>query len=142
MFGQDRTRLRHFYLACWSKRQSGAPLEPIERIVVDVVERHPEYQRYLRPEALDRDWTPEHGETNPFLHMGMHVALAEQLQADNPPGLRSRYQAISRIHGRDNHAAEHAMMECLGLVLWEAQRQGRLPDQRALLDCLDRLAST
>jgi hypothetical protein len=140
MFGQDRTQLRRFYLDCWEKRQAGAPLEPMERIVAEVVERHPEYHRYLSADALDRDWTPEHGETNPFLHMGMHIALAEQLQADRPPGLRQRYQAISHKHLGDIHAAEHAMLECLGLVLWEAQRAGRAPDEKAFLQCLDELA--
>ena len=142
MFGQDRSRLRQFYFDCWNKAQRGEALQPLENLVVDVLRQHPEYHRHLSADALDRDWTPEDGETNPFLHMGMHIALTEQLQADNPAGVRARYQAVSQRYAGDTHAAEHAMMECLGLVLWEAQRQGRLPDQQAFLDCLDRLASS
>jgi hypothetical protein len=140
MFGQDRTQLRRFFVSCWQKHQRGQPLEPLEGLVAEVIGQHPEYQPLLTEDALDRDWTPEQGETNPFLHMGMHITLAEQLQADRPPGVRSLYQRIVQRQG-EPHAAEHRMMDCLGLVLWEAQRAGRPPDEAAFLDCLKRLVS-
>lgn len=140
MFGQDRTGLRRFYVDCWNKRQGDLPLEPLERLVAEVVAQHPEYHAWLREDALDREWTPEMAQTNPFLHMGMHVTLAEQLGSDRPAGIRDLYRRIVQRHP-DLHGAEHRMMECLGLVLWEAQRAGRLPDQAALLECLRRLAA-
>ena len=140
MFGQDRTQLRRFFLTSWAKRQTGAPLQPLEQLVVQVIEQHPEYQRHLDDEdRLAQDFTPEQGETNPWLHMGMHVSLGEQLGADRPPGIRALYQRIAARHG-DTHAAEHAMMECLGLILWEAQRANRQPDESAYLECLKKLA--
>ncbi len=139
MFGQDREQLRRFFKTAWDKRQSGEALQPLERMVVQVIEQHPEYQRQMSDDdQLLRDFTPELGETNPWLHMGMHIALAEQLGSDRPPGIREHYRNIVGRYG-DRHSAEHAMMECLGMSLWEAQRSGAQPDEKAYLACLSRL---
>ncbi|MCB1802419.1 MAG: DUF1841 family protein [Gammaproteobacteria bacterium] len=139
MFGQDREQLRRFFSTSWTKRQQGEPLQPLEQLVVQVIEQHPEYHGHLADDdQLQRDFTPEQGQTNPWLHMGMHISLAEQLGADRPPGIRSLYQNITARHG-DPHKAEHAMMDCLGLVLWEAQRANRAPDETAYLECLKKL---
>ena len=138
MFGQDRTKLRRFFFQCWDKHDNDQPLEPLEKIVVEVVKQHPEYHVLLNEDQLDRDWTPEQGVTNPFLHMGMHIALAEQLGSDRPAGIRKTYQAIVLKTG-DAHTAEHKMMDCLGLILWEAQKQGHMPDEQAFLACLHRI---
>ena len=37
--------------------------------------------------SLDRDWAPKGGETNPFLHLSLHLAVAEQLAIDQPAGI-------------------------------------------------------
>lgn len=140
MFGQDREQLRRFFTSSWQKRCAGQPMQALEQLVAQIVEQHPEYHGHLGDgEQLQRDFTPEDGETNPWLHMGMHVSLGEQLGADRPPGIRDLYQQIAERFG-DTHAAEHAMMECLGLVLWEAQRANRQPDEQAYLDCLRKLS--
>ena len=87
------------------------------------------------PGASSKDWLPEGGETNPFLHMGMHIAIREQLSIDRPPGIKAAYAALlSRT--RDAMSAEHLMLECLGEVLWRAQRENRLPDEQAYLACI------
>ena len=138
MFGQDRTQLRSFFNQSWQKRLAGQPLQPLEHIVADVISQHPEYHALVTGETSDRDYTAEQGQTNPFLHMGMHITLAEQLGADRPPGIRELHRSITRKQG-DSHAAEHLMMECLGLILWEAQSQSRMPDEAAYLRCLQRL---
>lgn len=140
MFGQNREQLRRFYLDTWQKQQSGAPLEGLERLVAQVVEQHPEYHALLNhPEATLQDFDVEDGQTNPFLHMGMHITLAEQLSSDRPAGVRSLHQKMTLKCG-DAHQAEHQMMECLGLVLWQAQREGKNPDEQAFLECLRKLA--
>ena len=140
MFGQDREQLRRFFATSWQKRLDGESLQPLEQLVAQIVEQHPEYHAYLDgEEQLQRDFTPEQGETNPWLHMGMHISLGEQLGADRPGGIRTLYQQISRKFG-DTHAAEHAMMECLALILWEAQRGNRQPDEAAYLECLKKLS--
>lgn len=138
MYSNSRTDTRQMFFDVWQKRQHNTPLTALETIVADVIHLHPEYHRLLqRPDAaLDRDWRPEGGETNPFLHMGMHIAIREQLSIDRPAGIKAAYAALLTTTG-DLHKAEHEMLECLAEALWLAQREGRLPDEQAYLACLN-----
>ena len=135
---QSRDEIRQVYLAVWRKIQQQQLLEPMESLIAEVIELHPEYHALLDdPDAVaDSEYQPEQGQTNPFLHMGMHIALREQAQSDRPPGVRPLYLKLTR---RDRHAGEHAMMECLGQVMWLAQRNASEPDQDAYLECLKKL---
>lgn len=136
LFGNDRTALRRFYLEAWRKLRATEALEPLERQVAEVVSEHPEYHALLESEdTLAQDYTPEMGQSNPFLHMGMHLAIREQLGGDRPAGIVAAYRALLLRLG-DPHTVEHHMMECLGQALWEAQRAGRAPDEAAYLNCL------
>jgi hypothetical protein len=136
LFGNDRTALRRFYLEAWRKLRENQPLEPLERQVAEVVAEHPEYHALLENEdTLAQDYSPEMGQSNPFLHMGMHLAIREQLGADRPAGIVTAYRALLLRLG-DAHEVEHHMMECLGRALWEAQRANREPDEAAYLECL------
>ena len=140
MYGSDRKSLRQFFVTVLAREQAGEQLEPMQSLVAGIIRMHPEYHGILAdPESLDRDHFPEAGDTNPFLHMAMHVAIAEQVAADRPAGVRELYLK-AREHHSDTHVAEHAIMECLGKVMWEAQRAGRAPDEAAYLACLRRLA--
>lgn len=140
MFGQNRDTLRQFYVEAWRKRREGLPMEPLETLVAQVVAEHPEYQRLLESadEALGREYLPEFGETNPFLHMGLHLALREQVSTQRPAGVGDIYRTMLTRHG-DAHAAEHAMMDCLVESIWQAQRSGGAPDEAAYLRCLQQL---
>jgi len=141
MFGQNREQLRRYYQQVWEKHRNGAPLEGLEALIAQVIEQHPEYHKLIEdPDALDKDFNVEDGQTNPFLHMGMHITLAEQLGSDRPSGIRTLHQKIT-LKTSDAHQAEHKMMECLGLILWEAQRSGQPPDEQAFLACMRKLAS-
>lgn len=137
MFGQDREQMRRFFGAAWQKRLEGLPLEPVELLVTDVVADHPEYHALLAEAALAREYPPELGTTNPFLHMGMHIAIREQVAAGRPADIAALHQAIAARLG-DVHDAEHRMMDCLGEALWRAQRDGGEPDEAAYLECLRR----
>lgn len=139
IFGNNRNQMRQFFARSWQKRIEGASLEPLESLVADVMEQHPEYMNdVMADNATEKEFSGENGESNPFLHMGMHITLAEQLSTDRPGGIRKLHQKITELKG-DAHQAEHQMMECLGLILWEAQSQNRMPDEQAYLDCLKRL---
>ena len=96
LFGQDRDQLRAFYCQTWENHRQGKPLEPLQLQIVAVIEQHPEYQPLLEhPErALGREYLPESGQTNPFLHMGMHLAIREQVSTDRPPGVRELYRQL------------------------------------------------
>ena len=138
IFGQDRQELRKMYAIAWEKHVAGQPLSPLEARIAAVVAEHPEYQGALSGTEFDRDYTPEGGRTNPFLHMGLHLGIREQVATDRPPG-------IAKIHARltaqqaDPHAAEHRMIECLAETLWEAQNTNRTPDEALYLERLRRL---
>lgn len=141
MFGNDRDSLRRYYCTVWEKANTNQPLEPLERLIADIIRVHPEYQPILRDlgNALASEYTPEMGQSNPFLHMGMHIAIQEQLSSGRPTGILAVYQQLCQ-HLGDSHAAEHRMMDCLGETLWEAQRSGREPDERVYLERLRQLA--
>jgi len=136
---QSRDEVRQVYLTVWHKLQQKQLLEPMEALIAAVIEIHPEYHALLEDSeaAAQTDFTPEQGQTNPFLHMGMHIALREQEDSNRPPGMQPIYQKLTARKGR--HKAEHAMMECLGQVLWQAQRDATEPDLPAYLDCLKKL---
>lgn len=136
LFSPDRAELRKMFLEAWRKRREGRPVEPLEDLVAQIVEAHPEYHALLEDEdAVNRDFGVVQGQTNPFLHMAMHLAIREQVGSDRPAGFRALYAALAGIFP-DAHALEHAVMECLGECLWEAQRSGKQPDERAYLDCV------
>ena len=137
IFSQDRTELRRFFFSVWRKHQAREPMEPLENLVAEVITQHPEYHAQLADEetALDRDYLPEMGETNPFLHLAMHLAMREQLATQRPAGIVEIYQKLATARG-SAHDAEHAMMDCLGEMLWQAQRDGTAPDEKRYMECL------
>jgi hypothetical protein len=108
-------------------------------VALSIILEHPEYHAMLadRERYLDRDWKPEGGETNPFLHLSMHLAIEEQVSIDQPPGIRAAVQGLAQRHD-SAHDARHDVMECLAEIIWQAQRNGTGFDNAAYLDCLAR----
>ncbi|MFZ5484592.1 MAG: DUF1841 family protein [Pseudomonadota bacterium] len=139
MFNPSRAEARQFLIDAWRKHRDRSLLTALEMLAVDHIQRHPEYHRYLEhPEPhLDQDWRPEAGETNPFLHLMLHLSISEQLSIDQPAGVRAAYLALAHAQG-DEHAAQHAVMDCLAEMIWVSQRHGLPPDAAAYLDCLQR----
>ena len=139
IFNPTRDQAREFLFDLWEKHRAGAPLTALETMAIGIVLEHPEYQAMLgdRERYLERDWKPEGGETNPFLHMQMHLAIEEQVSIDQPPGIRAAVGALARKHGNE-HDARHDVMDCLAEVIWNAQRHGTAFDNEAYLDCLRR----
>ncbi len=140
IFGNDRNQLRALYVETWRKYESGESLEPLEKQIAAVIVQHPEYQSYLKDSeaALAKDFLPEMGETNPFLHMGLHIAIQEQISTGRPEGIGGFYRQL-QLRCRDTHEAEHQMIECLAETLWEAQRDGKVPDEQLYLERLKKL---
>lgn len=140
MFSQDRDQLRLTYLTAWRKAQRGEPLEPVERQIVEVAAQHPEYHPLLEQgeAVLGREWLPEGGETNPFLHMALHIALQEQVTTDRPPGIRRLYQGMIAHCFGDAHDAEHRILECLAEQIWKIHREGAEFRPKSYLKCIKR----
>jgi hypothetical protein len=135
--GQSREQLRRMYLDAWRKFSEKQPLEPLEAQLAAVIVEHPEYLEVIEAgeAAIAAEFTPESGRQNPFLHMGLHLAIREQVATDRPRGIAEVHRNLSARLG-DAHAAEHTMLEALAETLWEAQRAHRAPDEQAYLEKL------
>ncbi|MEW5966473.1 MAG: DUF1841 family protein [Pseudomonadota bacterium] len=138
MFNPSRDQVRQFFFDVWAKYRAGQPLAGAEQPALDTVLSHPEYHALLdQPDRfLGRDYLPEDGETNPFLHLSMHLAIAEQLAIDQPPGIRARYAELLDQYGNAMDV-QHAIMDCLGEMIWQVQRHQIAFDSAAYLRCLD-----
>jgi hypothetical protein len=143
MFNPSREQVRKFLADAWRKRCNGLPATPIETIAGDIITLHPEYHALLaaadkEPErALEREWSPEGGETNPFLHLSLHLAIEEQLSIDQPPGIAALFRQLLQRHG-DRHAALHVVLDCLAETLWRSQRDQAPLDSAAYITLLQR----
>jgi hypothetical protein len=140
LFGQDRNQIRQLFFNAWQKHINHQPREPLEDVIISVILMHPEYHAALeQPERTeDKDFTPEMGESNPFLHMGLHIAIHEQLGTGQPAGIKEIHQRLLSKY-QDEHEVEHRMMECLAETLWQAQRDNAMPDIKEYLEKLKRL---
>jgi len=141
LFNPSRDEVRRFFLDTWRKVIERLPLTPMEMLARDRMLLHPEYHALfeLGEDSLTQEFTPETGQTNPFLHLSLHLAIAEQLQIDQPPGLRAAYQHLVSA-GRSEHDAEHVILDCLAETLWRSQRDRTEPDGQAYLRCVQRHA--
>lgn len=141
MFFANATReeLRRRYVEAWRRHRDGLPLEPLDAQVADVIALHPEYHPLLEaPDALTRDFAVEAGGINPFLHMGLHLGVREQVATNRPSGIAQVHQRLARRLGSP-HEAEHRMVDVLAETMWDSQRNGRPPDEAVYLDRLRRL---
>jgi Domain of unknown function (DUF1841) len=130
----SREQLRLAYSQAWAKHVARAPLSPLEAQIADVIALHPEYQRVASDADTAVAFEPDAAGSadNPFLHMGLHLAVREQLSIDRPPGIRELHRQL-QARCADPHLAEHILMEALGEELWSAQRDGRAPDENRYL---------
>jgi hypothetical protein len=139
MFTPTRDQARSFLFETWAKYSRAEALEGLEQTALRVLIMHPEYHTMLaQPQRhIDQDFRPDSGRLNPFLHLSLHLAVAEQLAIDQPPGIRMRFtQLAQRLD--DEHEALHVILDCLGETIWEAQRTGTPLDQNSYMDCLQR----
>ena len=139
MFNPSRDEVRNFFFDTWRKYGAKQILTPLETQALDWLLEHPEYHALLdNPDKYrDKDFLPEFGEVNPFLHLSLHLSVTEQVSIDQPPGIRAEYERLARKLG-SFHEAAHAVLECLGETVFKAQRAGTTPDGAAYLECVKR----
>jgi hypothetical protein len=142
MFEPSQHDVRRFFCQTWHKLKASMPLDPMQTLAAAWIREHPEYDTALADEeaALAAHYPIEQGHTNPFLHLSMHLSIAEQVAIDQPSGIRAAVQALTQRHD-SLHEAHHAVMECLGLMIWESQRSGRPPDGLAYVEAVKRLST-
>ena len=134
--GQSRDQLRETYRAAWRRFKQQHTLSPLDKQVVSVISEHPEYHVIVESAAADlANYSPRSGQLNPWLHMGLHLAIREQVSTNRPHGIADVHAKLAKQLG-DAHEAEHRMLEVLAEQLWEAQRAGKAPDENAYLERL------
>jgi len=139
LFGQDRQELRQMYADAWQKFIRDESLSPLETQIARVIQDHPEYHAVVSGAEFDADYAPESGQSNPFLHMGLHLAVREQVATNRPIGILDIFHLLIKQTG-DALEAEHRMLECLAETLWEAQTQNTAPDEKRYVARLRKLA--
>ncbi|MEM7027447.1 MAG: DUF1841 family protein [Pseudomonadota bacterium] len=140
MLEQNRDQTRQVFFSVWQKVLKGLPMESMELIIADIIKRHPEYHSMLdeQEKSMANDFSIEQGETNPFLHMGLHIAIREQIAADRPIGINQLYKELIKQYNSE-HDVEHAMIDCLAESLWLAQQQQSMPDELQYMENLRQL---
>ena len=140
MFNPSREQVRNFFCESWRKHRERLILEGAEATAADLIAEHPEYHALLEsPEAaIEQQFTPEGGQMNPFLHLSLHLAIAEQISIDQPHGIKAAYFALRQK--MEVHDAEHVIMECLGETIWRSQRDKAPLDGEAYLECIRKQA--
>jgi Domain of unknown function (DUF1841) len=141
VFNPSQADVRRFFCQTYAKHLAQSILTPLENIAARWIVEHPEYHSDLTDEAaaIAKQYPPEGGQSNPFLHLAMHLSISEQVQADVPAGLKSAYGMALAKRG-DPHQTHHAVMEVLGQVLWQAQRNQLTPDMDAFVEGIRQLA--
>jgi hypothetical protein len=136
-FEPSREDARNFLFESWRKRRGGELLTPLEDLAAQLIAKHPEYLTVLEDpqQYQDREFAPEQGATNPFLHLMMHLAIEEQISIDQPAGIRAHFMRLTQKL-ESEHDAQHRMMECLSEMIWQAQRNRTQPDAAVYLECL------
>ena len=141
MFNPSREQVRQFFCEAWRKHLERLPLVGAEVTAADIAARHPEYHALLSDSAgaLEKEWTPEGGQMNPFLHLSLHLAIHEQVSVDQPAGIRAAFETLRAK--MDAHTAEHVLLECLGEIIFAAQKSGQQMDAVAYVDKIRRAGS-
>ena len=139
MFNPSRDEARNFLFESWRKRSAGELLTPLEDLTAQLIGKHPEYHELFGdPEKnQDRDYAPDGDTVNPFLHLMMHLTIEEQISIGQPAGIREQFARLTEKY-QSEHEAQHAMMDCLGEMIWQAQRNNTAPDAAVYLDCLEK----
>ena len=129
LFNPSRDEVRQFFFSTWAKFKREAILSDLEKIALAVMHMHPEYHAILDSPAqfLQQEYFPEFGETNPFLHMSLHVSIREQIAINQPLGIAEMYAQL-QVKYQDEHVAQHAILECLAETVWQAQRNNSALD--------------
>ena len=137
--GQSRDQLREAYRAAWRRYKQQHTLSPLDKQIIAVISEHSEYHVIVESSAADlANYSPRGGQLNPWLHMGLHLAIREQVATDRPHGIAEVHAKLAARAG-GAHEAEHQMLETLAEALWEAQRSGKPPDESAYLERLKTL---
>lgn len=143
LFNPSRDQVRDFFFGTWEKFTQQLPLTDLEKMALSVIHLHPEYHAILSApdQYRDQEYFPEQGQTNPFLHMSLHLSILEQISINQPIGINDIYQQL-KIKHQAEHPAQHDVLDCLGETIWLAQQNKTQLDQHHYLQLLKQKVGT
>ena len=130
LFSQDRNEIRKFYIESWQKFINKQIMTPIEQQIARIIEFHPEYHEMFKIDNMDKDYSVESGQINPFLHIGLHLAVVEQYQTNRPSGIRNIYEQFVKKYNGDEHKVHHTIIDYLAETIWQSQKYNQVPDDK------------
>ncbi len=138
LYNPSRDQARQFLFDAWAKFKQNAPLTDLEKIAAEIMQMHPEYHVILdAPERyMSQQYFPEMGETNPFLHLSLHLSVIEQVSINQPIGISNVYAELLKKYS-DKHLAQHDLLECLAETIWHSQRNNLPLDSAHYLNLLN-----
>lgn len=139
IFSHDRYQLRKLFIDSWDKFKKKQPLTAIEEQIARIIELHPEYHKDIVVDNIDKDYSPEMGQINPFLHISLHLAIIEQVQTNRPFGISDVYKQLIEKHNYDEHKIHHIMIDYLAEEMWRSQKYNIAPDEKDYLQKLQEL---
>jgi hypothetical protein len=139
-YGDTIQETRQLFFSSWEHYQQKKPLSALEQQLVRVILDHPEYQSIIdnRNRFQEHSYYPEFGETNPFLHMGLHLAVREQVATNRPTGVTELFKQLLAKY-KEALTVEHFIMEQLAECLWLSQKNNLPPDEQQYLNNLSQL---
>ncbi len=137
MFNPSQQDVRNFFFDVYQKHREQQMLTDLEKIALSVVFEHPEYEKVLKnkDKFLTYQWLADDGETNPFLHLSMHMTILEQLSINQPIGIKTLYNDLCKKFETE-HSAQHELMDCIAEMIWQAQKSHTAPDQNIYFECI------
>ena len=142
MYNLNQSDVRSFFFDLSAKAEKKESLTDLEKIAHSIILEHPEYANILKNKEkyLEYNWSVENGETNPFLHLSMHLSILEQLSIDQPFGIKDLFKKLC-IKFSNEHDATHQLIDCLGEMIWQAQRNNTLPNPSIYFECINKKLS-
>ena len=132
-YSQNIRELRQYYKTAWNKKLKKENLSDLEKNICYVIELHPEYHQMLNMETLETNFT----DNNPYLHLGLHLAIQEQIKTNRPNGIKNVYIALLKKY--TSHQTEHVLMEILENTLHTAIKNNHEPDEKVYLQACEEL---
>lgn len=139
-YGDTIQETRQLFFTSWEKFIQKQVLSPLESQIAQVILDHPEYQALIEQptQFQEQAYYPELGQTNPFLHLGLHLAIRDQVATNRPEGIKACFNRLV-IKYKDPLAVEHLFMDQLAECLWRSQKDNLPPDEVAYLHSLAEL---
>ena len=141
----DRAQNRKLFHMLWERAQNDdfAGLDDEQRRIAEALKLHAdEYHNVFEFSDVvpDREFDPQKGEVNPFLHISIHAAVQAQLEAKDPIEVLQFYNAM-RKKKCSHHDALHLILTILAPLMFRTMKSLMPFDNNRYLSLLKKYKS-